>query len=446
MIIDEGLISNGLDAKLLAKLIEKHSLQLERYNKLWDCYIGKHEILKRTKKSKGAANNRIVVNHAKYIVDMAHSYLVGNPVTYSASEEYDIEPLKDEYFEQDIASIDSEIVKQAGIFGHTYELIYANENSKPRSAVINPKSAFVCYSQTADKKPLFGVHYYRRYDIDGNCTGVVCNVYDESYIWTYESDLDNFATMELKETQSHYFGIVPLIEHRNNEEEQGEFEQNINAIEAYNLIMSDRVNDKEQFVNAFLFLSGLEIDSEQAKDLKEERILMGEIGSDAKYLHKIMNEADIKVLRDDLKEDIYQTSLTPDLSDDAFGSNLSGVAIRYKILGFEQKTKNKQRIFGKSFRTRFEAYNNFLVTLSKMSVVPSHRVDIIFTYNLPANELEISQMIGNLKDIASNETLLGRLPFVTDAKEEAKLVEKEKNENYKKRIEEIETMAEGGGY
>ena len=138
--------------------------------------------------------------------------------------------------------------------------------------------------------------------------------------------------------------------------------------------------------------------------------------------------------------------MTPDLSDDAFGSNLSGVAIRYKILGFEQKTKNKQRIFSKSFRMRFEAYNNFLVTLNKMTVVPSHRVDIIFTYNLPANELEISQMISNLKDMASKETLLGRLPFVTDAKEEAKLAQKEKDESYKKRLEEIEEMAQGGGY
>ena len=446
MIIDENLIKDGVSVQLLAQLIEKHSRCIQRYDKLWNCYIGKHEILNRTKKSKGAANNRIVVNHAKYIVDMAHSYLVGNPVTYTSSEDYDIEPLKNEYFEQDIASVDSEIVKQAGIFGHTYELIYANEQSKPRSAVINPKSAFVCYSQTVEKRPLFGVHYYRKYNIDGSCTGVVCNVYDSKCIRTYESEKDDFNGLELREEQPHYFGIVPLIEHRNNEEEQGEFEQNINAIEAYNLIMSDRVNDKEQFVNAFLFLSGLEIDSEQAKDLKEERILMGEIGSDAKYLHKIMNEADIKVLRDDLKEDIYQTSLTPDLADDAFGSNLSGVAIRYKILGFEQKTKNKQRIFSKSFRMRFEAYNNFLVTLNKMTVVPSHRVDIIFTYNLPANELEISQMISNLKDMASNETLLGRLPFVTDAKEEAKLAQKEKDKSYKKRIEEIEEMAQGGGY
>lgn len=81
-----------------------------------------------------------------------------------------------------------------------------------------------------------------------------------------------------------------------------------------------------------------------------------------------------------------------------------------------------------------------------MSEVPTHRVDIVFTYNLPANELEISQMVSNLKDIASDETLLDRLPFVSDAKEEAALAKKEKEENQLSRLRSIQDMAEGGGY
>ena len=59
--------------------------------------------------------------------------------------------------------------------------------------------------------------------------------------------------------------------------------------------------------------------------------------------------------------------------------------------------------------------------LSKMSEVPVHRVEITFTYNLPANELEIAQMISLLTGTVSSETLIDRLPFVSDAKEEAEL-------------------------
>ena len=145
-------------------------------------------------------------------------------------------------------------------------------------------------------------------------------------------------------------------------------------------------------------------------------------------LSKVLNEADTKVLRDDIKDDIHRLSHVPDLSDESFGNNLSGVAIKYKLLGFEQHVKNKERNFAKTLRKRLEIYNNFLVTLNAMKEVPSHRVDIGFTYNLPANELEIAQMINYLKGLASDETLLERLPFITDAKEEVEIARREQAE------------------
>lgn len=222
---------------------------------------------------------------------------------------------------------------------------------------------------------------------------------------------------------------MPILEYQNNEDKQGDFEQLIPLIDAYNLLQSDRVNDKEQFVDAFLFLSGIDIDSEQAKKLREERILMGYEGAAAQYLSKVLTEADIKVLRDDIKNDIHRFSMVPDLSDESFGNNLSGVAIKYKLMGFEQHIKNKERYFAKTLRKRFELYNAFLAIKGSMETVPTHRVDIVFTYNLPANELELSQMINNLKGTVSNETLLERLPFISDAKEEAELVKKEQAEN-----------------
>ena len=79
-----------------------------------------------------------------------------------------------------------------------------------------------------------------------------------------------------------------------------------------------------------------------------------------------------------------------------------------------------------------------------MAVVPSHRVDIVYNYNLPANELEISQMIANLQDVVSSETLLSRLPFITDSKEEAELKRAEQAEKQKRTIEETQQLAERG--
>lgn len=425
MIIDEDILSKGITPFILGKLIEKHEQECERYRKLYNYYIGEHKIKSRAKQSKGAANNKIVCNHAKYITDMTTSYLTGNPVTYAASDGYDIEALKNAYLEQDIASIDSELVKNMSIYGRAYELIYANEESKPRSVLLNPANTFVCYSQSAAEKRLFGVYYYKRYNLDGYCTGTVCRVYDDSYIYTYTGLSDSYSGLTLHDTAPHYFFDVPIIEYRNNTETQGDFEQLISQIDAYNTLQSDRINDKEQFVNSLLFLVNCELDSDQVKSLLEERILMGYEGAEARYLSKVLNEADTKVLRDDIKDDIHRLSHVPDLSDESFGNNLSGVAIKYKLLGFEQHVKDKERNFTRSLRKRFELYNNFLVTLNSMEEVPTHRVDIVFTYNLPANNLETAQMINNLNGMVTQETLIGQLDFVGDPKEEAELAKKE---------------------
>ena len=444
MIIDERIIENGISVELLSKLITKHETLTERYNNLMDYYLGKHAILNRTKKTPTAANNKIVCNHAKYITDILQAYLVGNAVTYAASEDYDIEEIKNVYLEQDISSIDSEEVKHCSIYGRTYELVYSDEASNPRSANINPCKAFVVYNDDCTHFPLFGVYYYKTYDVEGNVTGVVCNVYTDTSCYTYENKSDSWNGMKLTSEAAHYFGGVPLIEYINNTECQSDFEQLIPLIDAYNLLASDRVNDKEDFVDSFLFLRGIDIDSEQAKKLKEEKILLAHDEGDAKYLSDSMSETDAEILRNNLKQDIHRFSMVPDLSDESFGNNLSGVAIKYKLMGFEQAVKNKERFFTKGLKERFKLYNHYLAIKHKMQDVPVHRIDVVFTHNLPANELETSQMISNLRELVSNETLIDQLSFVSDAKEETELVAAEKANEYKRRVSEVEGMAERG--
>lgn len=432
MILDERIIKDGITAEILAVLIRQHENKAEHFNRLYDYYRGRHAILDRRRNSKNSANNRIVCNHAKYIVDISTAYIVGNPLKYEASEGFDIENVKNEYFEQSISRVDSEIVKKTGIYGRAYELIYSDSESKPRSAYISPHRAFVVYGDDCAKEPLFGVYYYKTFDINGNVTGVVCNVYDNDRMYCFEGYTDSWEAMSLVSEIPHYFSGVPLIEYVNNEEKTGDYESVTTLIDAYNELQSDRVNDKEDFVDAFLFLRGLDMDSETAKKLKEERILLGVEDSDAKYLNKIMTESDIKVLRDDLKEDIHRFSMVPDLSDDSFGNNLSGVAIRYKILAFEQMIKNKEASIKPSLERRFELYGNYLAVKSNTRKVPKHKIDIIFTHNLPSNNLETAQTMNYLRDDLSLATKLGQFDFISDAEEEAKLVEEER----KNRIEE----------
>ena len=82
MVIDEEVIKDGISGEIICALIARHETENERLNRLMGYYLGNHDIISRTRSNDKIANNRIVCNHAKYIVDMIKSYLVGNPVAY----------------------------------------------------------------------------------------------------------------------------------------------------------------------------------------------------------------------------------------------------------------------------------------------------------------------------------------------------------------------------
>lgn len=446
MIIDKSILDGGFTPRLLNDLISQHEQGNARIVKLRDYYLGHHTIESRQKKSSAAANNRVVCNHAKYIVDVAQSYLAGNPVMYTAREGVDIEAVKNAYFRQDIAEIDSTIVNYMATYGSSIELIYANEAAELNSYVLDNTCAFVCYDNTASQTKLCGIYYYRRYDLNNAVKGVVCYVYTPDEIIGYSADTDNWTALKEVSREKHYFGTVPMIEYINNRQRQGDFEQLISLIDAYNILQSDRVNDKEQFVESFLFLKNIEIDTEQAQKLREEKVLMGFEDSAAQYLSKVMSETDIEVLRDCIREDIHRFAMVPDLTDNDFGNNLSGVAIKYKLMGFEQHITNKERYFKKGLVERFKIYVSFYSMKGAMKDVDMSDVSIIFKRNLPANELEISQMVNNLRDIVSNETLLEQLEFIEDSKEEMNIIRTEKEEIEEKERKKLELIGGGHGY
>lgn len=410
--------------KVLNEVIDYNEKYEKRYKMLENYYLGKQDIMSRTKEDR-LKNNKVMVNHAKYITDINIGYLLGNPVEYQASEEYDIQPVLDAYKKQTINDLDSELAKDISIFGTQYEYVYANENAEPRSCEIDNKNAILVYDDTVEHNKLFGLIYrpifeettFKYWDI----------IYvDDKDIVRYKST--DKSLNKIGQKQPHKFGKVPLIAYKNNPELLGDFEEVISLIDAYNLLQSDRVNDKEQLVDAILCLYGMDFDAEQADMLKDSRMLAN-IPTDGKveYLVKTLQEGDVDILRQNIENDIHKISMVPNMSDVNFVGNSSGVAIRYKLLAFEQNIKNKERYMEKGLMERFELYNNYLYALSKMEIVPIEEVDAVFKRNLPSNDFEISQMINNLADYVDAETLLSQLSFIKDASEivELKKVEEE---------------------
>lgn len=424
--IDEDSFYNNFSPYLFEKLIDLHKKSVKNYDLLNRYYTGNHNIKNRKRSDPTLPNNIITANFAKYITDMAVGFFIGNPVVYTAN--CDIKAVTDKFYAQGIARIDTQLAKNLSVCGDAYELVYADSDAEPKSICLNPKNTFIVYDDTVERKKLCAVNYFVKENILTDSRNCVVRVYTKDMIYTFQSNTSEAKNLVLISEEPHYFGGVPVIYYVNNPECQGDFEQVISLIDAYNLLQSDRINDKEQFVNSFLLLLGIELDSSQAEELKKEKILLGDIGGDAKYLSKTLSETDTEILRKTLVDDIHKLSFVPDLTDDKFGGNITGVAIKYKIIAFNQLAKNKEQYFAGGLMERFGLYNYFLNIKSNVPIIPHTEIECVFKRNLPVNEYELSQTAVNLKGLVSDETLIAQFPFVTDAHEEYEIVKKQRAE------------------
>ncbi|QIK57777.1 phage portal protein [Erysipelothrix sp. HDW6A] len=381
-----------------------------------DYYKGKHRILERNK-DPDLKNNKVVVNHCKRIVDINAGALFNQPVQYQVNEGLDIQPLLDEYNKQTIERLDLSNAKKVGINGKSYEYIYAKEVDNQIniiSVLLDPNTSFIKYDNTIERNKEYGVFW----TFDSETKTEEWTLMDDSEINIYIVDDKGSIILDEERSSQHLFGRIPMIEYVNNEEHQGDFEQAISLNDALNILQSDRINDKEQLVSAVLALYAAEVDDNDMDAIKTHRVLMLPEGARAEYLIKSMDETSIEVLKKSIVDDIYTVTMTPNLSDEKFAGNASGVALELKLIPFIQNIDNKKTFLSIGMDERFEIYSNVLVALGRMKQhVDASQMDIIFKHNLPQNKLEIAQIIGLLWGKVDRETLISWLPDVKDAKE-----------------------------
>ena len=430
------------DKRIIRQLISKHISKVGDLKKNMAYYQGKHKILEDAKRE-----NRLVCNHAKDISDTASSYFIGNPVTYKSDA--DIKDLTDSLETAGADETDGDNGLDLSIYGLAYEYVYVKENENNLlTKNLSPENTFMVKDDSIEENELFAVYYYVRKDDSG--TGpehYIATVLTPNY--KYELDIQNNEVPQLTTELPvpHYLGEIPIIEYLNNKLAIGDFELQIPLIDAYNALMSDRITDKEQFIDAILAIYGTLLSDEdepgteeedqnikKAKErLKKYKVLEMPDTAKAEYLTRTFDESGVEILKKAIEQDIHKFSHIPCMSDESFGGNVSGVAMEFKLLGMENITKIKTRYYRKGLRKRIRIFCNYLALHGK-SVDPAG-ITMTFTRALPKNLLEISQIVANLWGKVSRKTLLSQVPFVDDVDEELKALDEETEENLKRQQE-----------
>ena len=422
----------NIKKELVVKLIREHEKQLPRFKKLKKYYLGEHDILSK-QRSKNKPNYKPVCNHAKDIADTSTGYFMGNTITYSNSEDTDIDELLIAFDNAEVDESDHDNALDMAIYGVAYEYVYARENENILDIKsLEVENTFIVYDDSIEQQPLFGVYYFKRKENKADTETYQAVIMTKQFVYSIVLEGKEKGVISEKPIP-HNMGDIPIIEYKNNKYSIGDFEQQIGLIDSYNSLTANRINDKEQFIDSILVLYGARLGDDEEESIKameslaENKLLELHPEARAEYLSKTLNENEVETLRNAVKQDIYTFSHIPNLTDENFAGNSSGVAMEFKLLGLEMITKIKQRYYVKGLKKRIKLFANYLgltqIAIDANSVVPN------FSRSLPKNLLEISQIVSNLDGKVSQETLLSQIPFVEDPMSEIEKVNEEKQEN-----------------
>lgn len=415
-----------LTTDIINKFIELDRSENARKIKLHEYYKGQHNILRRQYEDASKPNNRVVNPYANYITTLMTGYFIGEPVQYTSADETSLEQYKEIMAFNDEPSVNKEIAKWQSVCGEGYEITYIDNDGNIRFKALPAIGMIPIYNDDLDQTLLYVIRYWTAYDIESNRNIDYVEVYSALDITKYQKDLSGLRTLD---QHYHVFGQVPVTPYFNNAECQGDFELVISEIDAYDSFESDSVNEADYFADSYLVLSGMEgTTSEDISGMKENRVLVFPEGGEGQWLTKTVNDSWIENEKKRLDQDIHKFSFCPPMTDENFASNASGVAMKYKLMGLENKVGVKENEFEKGLRRRIELIYGVVRKVSgEMDYLD---INIVFTRNLPQDLSASVDTVIKLDGVISDETRLALLPLDIDAKEELEKVEEQKLSNF----------------
>jgi len=370
----------------------------------------------------GKPNNKIVVNYCYNITHNYLGYLTGIPIKYT-NENFD--EVIDILNYNDVANEDSELLRQALIFGRSFEVNYIDEEAKQRFRVLDSRECVPIYDNSLNNDLLYVIRFFKEDVLDRLNENYIVEVYGPETVKTYRS-APGFMSFELVNEELHYYGQCPVTVFKLNSDEESIFAQIMTLQDGYNQLVSDEVDDFDAFCDAYLVLKGVVAEEEDLINMKKNKVLMMDPDASAEYLTKTVSDTQVTNILNNFNEQIHKISNSPDFSDEKFMAQ-SGIAMRYKLIGFENAASAIESNMRKALQRRIELISAILNITNEEQMWRD--VTIKFTRNLPNTLVPASaQDINAYRGLVSDYTLLEQIPFVTNVDEEMKRLADEKKE------------------
>jgi SPP1 family phage portal protein len=334
-VTDDGVYIFPVDKELTAADVQAVILYHEsaprmRFRLAMKYYKGDQAIFDGGAKADFRPDNRLMINYAAYNIDTFNGFFAGIPPKITLDgDDAGNQSLQDWHSADDFVDQFSELSKQADIYGRSYMQVYQDEDGETRTTVVSPERALMIYDDTVARGPVAFVSY--AYDATLKLTGVV---YTKDATYPFTDDVQ----MSTPNGAANVYGVVPAVEFVENEERLGVNHNVMSLLDGLNKAQSQKANQVEYFDNAYLVLFGIDLDDENGDanlNLDGNQILYSKDADATNARAEFLSKPDGDTMQehhiDRLIEQIHQVAMIPNMNDEAFSGNSSGVALEYKL-------------------------------------------------------------------------------------------------------------------
>ena len=458
-----------------------YNIQRPRLKKLDAYYRGWDEGVLETdtrRAQEGYADYRLTHPFAQEIADFQTAFSVGNPIGVEAEEGHDELDAVNDY--NDVDTLNNDLFLDMTKYGRAVELTY-RDGDNDRIVRLDPLNTFVIYSNDVDSSPIMAVRLSERVVIDQTTqVGVVLPKSIKKYIVEYWTEDMHAVSNEIVLSDSLQIAYtedlvtMPVVEYWNNTLRTGDYENVIPLIDAYDAAQSDTANYMTDMNDAILTIKG-DIDSlfdgadlminpddkdaaiklakakqEMLNEMKKARMLLLKSGIsatgtqtsvDANYIYKQYDVQGVEAYKNRLYKNIHAFSRTPDVSDDNFASNASGVAMKYKQLGVIQLAATKRRQFEKGLYRRYKIIQTLENAVSGKWDIDYNDIRFTFHDNLPQDDITTLQDLVQAGAQFPQEYLLRFAPGGVDVDELMRMMDEQANDpEYTRLAQRLETV------
>ena len=319
------ICSGAPDAEMLGAAVGEflRTVRPER-QRLYDYYRGEQPVNK-GEAVRGRPNNLLRAPFPRYITEVHTGYFLGIPPALAYGEAAAGERYAALSRELDLPHLYFDLGRDLSICGAGFALVWA-ERSGVRACRCDPCDCFAIRSGDAGAPLLAAVRLFA--GGKGETRGVL---YTAERLVPFAWDGSGVTLGTAEENLLH---TIPLLPFYNNCQGMGDFEMVTGLVDAYNVLLSGALDDMQSVANAFLALYGMQGTTQKDIDnANRTRILSLSEGGRAEFVVKNLNHEALGQLETNLRRSILQLSMTPDLCDEHFAGNSSGVALQYKLWG-----------------------------------------------------------------------------------------------------------------